>query len=155
MITTFHTFWCFCDFLCFVLVVAPILCRSNPGKVNEGSEGEWITNHVLTSGKKAFSISLLFLADYRAACCTVATWTKFLIGSWQLCDILLTTFRWLLVQPSNQNARTVGGGVVKLQVGFPTILPSPSLTASCSLIGQLQRKPSESCQKRVKKVVKN
>ena len=41
-------------FVCvfFLLVVAPILCWSSSGKIDKRGEREWITNHVLTSGKR-------------------------------------------------------------------------------------------------------
>ena len=46
---------------------------------------------------------------------------------------------------------TMGGGVFKLHVGFNfRILSTSPLTAPCIFIGQLERKPSESCQKDVK-----
>ena len=51
-------------------------------------------------------------------------------------------------QLANQNATTVGGGVDNLHVGFPTVVHS----SNCILIGPLQRKPSESCEKDVKKL---
>ena len=41
---------------------------------------------------------------------------------------------------ANRNATTVGGRVVKLPVGFLTIMSTPPLTVTCILIGQLQRK---------------
>ena len=52
--------------------------------------------------------------------CTVTTWTKSFISG--LIDNFLKTFCWLPLKLANQNATTVGGGVVKFHVGFRVIV---------------------------------
>ena len=80
---------------------------------------------------------------YNTARRTVATREKF----------FLTTFRWLPFQLVNQNVRSVGGGVVKSHVAFPTNDNSAS-HRPCILIGQMQRKATESWRKDVKQLSK-
>ena len=64
----------------------------------------------------------------------------------------LKTLWWLLFKLVNQIARTVEGGDVNCTNRNVEIYNSAS-HSSCILIGQLKRKPSESCQKLIKNFV--
>ena len=93
---------------------------------------------------------------YSAACRTMPLGQSFSL----VCDSFLTFFCWLLLKLTNQNTRTVGGEVVKCNVGFPTNDNAAS-HSPCIFIGQMQWKPlqkvvkkmSKSCQKLIKNFV--
>ncbi len=71
-----------------------------------------------------------------------------------LCDSFLTTFWWLSFELANQSAKICKRLSRQFRVRSPTTVNSASLT-SCNLIGQLKRKSSDSCQRDVKKLIKN
>ena len=91
-------------------------------------------------------------SSHIAARRTVATLTKFLIGLWQRFDIFLTTFCWLPLKLTNQNTRIVGGDLSSAMLFFRWANGNSTSHSPCALIDQMQRKPTASCQKDVKKL---
>ena len=98
-----------------------------------------------------FDRGLIDFLNYTAVHHTVVTWTKSLITLWQL----LTSFRqpadgfrfnWPIMMRQLWEAELTSSMLAFRQ------LSTPPLTVTCILIGHLLRKPSESCQKDVKKL---
>ena len=120
---------------------------------------KWVYNYVVRwqnftpTTSTLLNLAIIKIWQRRAPCRCHST--KSLINFYHFFDIILTTFRWLPFKLAYQIVWTVRCGDVNTYCQNANMeLDISASHSSCILIGQLKRKPSESCQKDVKKLWK-